>query len=1366
MILTHQAERLRLVLAGITLALAAMLQANGADYPTTVLSFNPLAYWRLDETAAAPPLNIISNSGSLGRAGDGYAVLDVTNGEPGIVGNAIRLDNSGSTITYCGSKVDVPYNPAISRNFPFSIEFWAKPNSLPISDTTGVCPLSSLNNNWFGGANRSGWLFYCNNAGRWNFRLGLTSGYAANVNGTGANATVGTWQHLVVTYDGLTVKLYINGAVVGTQSSDAAATGWLPNTQSALRIGGTQLTGDLSDAPSPNVNGAIFGNSGNRGWDGWIDEVAIYPSVLDAATVAAHHDAATTNNAGYASQILAGSPVGYWQMEQSPVTPPDPGTFPVINNLGSLGASANGTNQWGALTGQTGSGYGGLGAANQAVFFDGENGSIALNDAPGLHFTGNITLMAWIKPAVQDFYRDILVHGYDGNYSETFLRITRGVGGTGAGDGNYYEIGATDDTSFYDSVLVPIPPGDIGNWVFLAGTYDGANWNLYRNGVLVGSVPGTSGTTGALDVTNAWSIGSRSDPLDPAAEQVFAATGLRFGGLIDEPAIFNKALTASNINAIYNSAQVPPVITRGPQPPDGTVYTGGSVSFSVWAEGSPTLNYSWYHDGALLSGETATNITLTGLSLASSGTYSVVVTNAYGAATSSIPLTVVTGPPIITQQPASQTRFAGGTFQFSVDATGSAPLSYQWNVGGTPIAGANQPLYSAVAQNSGSYTCTVTNLYGATNSDAATLTVVPPPGGYASAVVADNPVSYWRLGETNGTVAHDFIGGNDGVYNDVTLGLPGYSVIDSDPAAGFGAVNVYVGDISGTGVNFSGHTNFSIEAWVKGPAGQVDESTIIAKGAGSSGTLAAEQFSMDVVSGNYRIFTRGGNNSVYEADAAVGPDGNWQHVVGVYDDANSTISIYVNGQPSGSPGTTRPIGLRASSDPVSIGSKHLGNDPNYDGFFTGTIDEVAVYNYALTADQIQAHYAAAYGSSLPPTIVLPPEPSTNFVSLPTTLSVGAIGTVPLSYQWNKGGVPIPDATNTTYRIPALSSGDSGTYSVTITNVNGVTNSADVIVTVLPPPTTAPAISGLVLHLPFDNNLTDATGRGNNGTAIHISGSSSNAANASFLAGMIGQALHFSTDTNGPNNDYVTLGVRPDLQFSNNVSFTVAFWIRAPANYAGGDLPFISTAIGSTFNPGLVLAYTYGYGAPPWPGGWAFSILDSGGVGLVGRGDIGSINDGNWHHLAHVFDRKSGVSTFLDGVAVPFQKQLGTSFQAAGDVDTGNPFTIGQDPTGTYAETGSGDMDDLGVWRRALTPLEAASIYMAGVSNHLSFVNGTVVTTPIISIGKSGANWQITYTGVLRSSSTANGTYNPVNGATSPYTIPAGTQTQFYRSSSN
>ena len=131
-----------------------------------------------------------------------------------------------------------------------------------------------------------------------------------------------------------------------------------------------------------------------------------------------------------------------------------------------------------------------------------------------------------------------------------------------------------------------------------------------------------------------------------------------------------------------------------------------------------------------------------------------------------------------------------------------------------------------------------------------------------------------------------------------------------------------------------------------------------------------------------------------------------------------------------------------------------------------------------------------------------------------------------------------------------------------------------------------------------------------------------------------------------------------------------------------------------------------------------------------------------------------------------QKQLGTDFQSTGNVDSGNWFTIGQDPTGTYGEKGSGNIDDLGVWRRALTSLEAASIYMAGVSNNLSFTGGLTIPTPTISIGKSGSAWQITYSGVLRGSSTANGTYNPVAGAISPYTIPAGTVTQFYRSSAN
>src|SRR5438552_14853666 len=113
-------------------------------------------------------------------------------------------------------------------------------------------------------------------------------------------------------------------------------------------------------------------------------------------------------------------------------------------------------------------------------------------------------------------------------------------------------------------------------------------------------------------------------------------------------------------------------------------------------------------------------------------------------------------------------------------------------------------------------------------------------------------------------------------------------------------------------------------------------------------------------------------------------------------------------------------------------------------------------------------------------------------------------------------------------------------------------------------------------------------------------------------------------------------------------------------------------------------------------------------------------------------------TYLDGVLAHSRKQAGTSASAAGNVDSTppNPATIGQDPTGTYGESGSADIDDLGVWRKALTPLEAASIYMAAISNHLSFSDIT------LSGKQSGPN-QVTLTwatGTLQEATAVGGPY--------------------------
>jgi len=212
--------------------------------------------------------------------------------------------------------------------------------------------------------------------------------------------------------------------------------------------------------------------------------------------------------------------------------------------------------------------------------------------------------------------------------------------------------------------------------------------------------------------------------------------------------------------------------------------------------------------------------------------------------------------------------------------------------------------------------------------------------------------------------------------------------------------------------------------------------------------------------------------------------------------------------------------------------------------------------------------------------------------------------------------------------------------------------------------------------------------------------------------------------------------------------------RRGIGFSGGDLPFFTDAINSTFNPGFTFAPTYG------SGGWALSLYDTTGASGIGAyGDAGSINDGNWHHLVHVFDRKNGNVNYLDGLQVRFNKQAGTSATAAQNIDSGSWFTIGQDPSGLYAEPGSGDIDDLGVWHKALTPLEAASLFMAGSVNHLSFVSAPVT----LSIAKVGSAVKLTWVaGILQSADTVTGPYTDVAGASSPYTVAASAAKKFYR----
>jgi hypothetical protein len=1389
--------------------------ASRADYATTLQTHNPVAYWQFPEAASSPVPYILTNSGTLGSVANAYAIPSLVNGVAGKVNNCIRMSDT-SPVALCDSRADVVWNAGLNSPV-FSVEFWANPGAqVANGDSTGLCPLSNFSPNGGVGSSRIGWLFYVPPSGVWNFRMGLTSGYAVNLHATTGNATIGTWQHICATYDGNTANLYINGVLAGTLASSAAVTGWVPNPNSFLRFGGTPLVGSTAYVTAdqfyylPLSQGSTV--CGNRGWDGLLDEVAIYTNVLSAAQVLAHYNAASTP-ATYGATILADHPSGYWNFDEPAVTVPS--SFPTAANSGTAAADATGTNLWGAVNGQPGPGYGGFPASDKAVSYDGVYDSMAVGDAPALHISNNISLVAWVKPLANNYVHDIIEHGPDGTGQETFLRVTRAPGVGNYGQASYYEVGSTigeNGDNFYDGLQVPMPPGDIGNWVFLVGTFDGTQWNLYRNGALAGTLAPDLSDTGAVDVTKGWSVGSRQlpSPWD----------GNRFAGTIAEPAILTNALSAADVLALYNAAQVPPVITRAVHLPPGPfglgIYKNNSAEFDVWAEGNATLNYLWYSNG-ISTGVTATNYTINTLN-AGSLTIAVVVTNSYGSITSSVSTTIIASRPLIAQQPVAVTRFAGRPFSFSVTAAGTAPIGFQWKTNGVAIPGATSSTYSATASPStaGSYSCTLSNEAGTSNTISVAMTSLAIPPGYAAGIIAAAPLGYWRLDETNGTVCHDYYNGNDGAYNSVTLGQPGYSIIDPDTCGLFsGAVNSDVGNISGTAINFPGHSVFTLECWANGAPGQGDQATLIGKGIGNNGTTRNEQFALDLSGGNYHFFTSAGTAPLVEVNAGVGPDNTWQHIVAVYDDQNtlgggSNMYLYVNGELQGT-SPTRALGVVGTTSVVSFGSKRTGTDPNYDGSFAGFLDEIAIYPYALSQSNVLVHYAAAYGPSLPPLITVLPQSISNYAGLNASISVGAGGTQPLSYQWKKGGSPLSDGPTaggsiiggtTTEKLSITNlvagvAGDSGSYSVTITNVNGVTNSPAVQLTVLTPPTSPPAIPGLVMHMPFNGSLQDVTGRGNNAVGIHIKGYlSTNAATvtSNVLAptyvtdGMptgTNMGMHFQTtdlDGGGTNfeNFYATLGTNPpDLQFGTVGNFSVALWIRPPANYVLNDLPYFCDGAGSTFaTPGIVFAYTYGTAASgnaAWPGGWAVSVLDAANGGLAGRGEIGSINDGSWHHLVHVFDRKNGAVTYLDGLEVPLHKQAGTSIQAAGSFD--NPsrwWTIGQDPTGLYASAtagpapespgtqASGDIDDLGVWKKALTPLEAASLYIAAVSNKLSFVGAPLSFT----FHRSGNSLILTWNaGVLQSSSSAQGPYTDLTGE-SPLTVPmTGTgaaKQQFYR----
>ena len=216
------------------------------------------------------------------------------------------------------------------------------------------------------------------------------------------------------------------------------------------------------------------------------------------------------------------------------------------------------------------------GMVGQAFWFDGVSSYVSIPDSPSLDtLVSSITIETWIKGnqlTANEDWEGIVTKG-----NSSWRLQGRAEANTVA----FSATGVSPNQDLYGSQNV-----NDGQWHHVAGVYDGTNMFLYVDGTLDASQPATG------------LIAQNSAPLRIGANASDGedGTGYYFNGLIDEASIYNRALTAAEIQSIYSARMsgkcpVPPTIIVPPT--NQTVVVGKTVSFSVTASGTSPLSYQW-----------------------------------------------------------------------------------------------------------------------------------------------------------------------------------------------------------------------------------------------------------------------------------------------------------------------------------------------------------------------------------------------------------------------------------------------------------------------------------------------------------------------------------------------------------------------------------------------------------------------------------------------------------------------------------------------------------------------------------------------------------------------------------------------------
>lgn len=216
-------------------------------YRDTILADSPYLYWRLSELVGA---TVASDETANNRDGE-YS--GGTLEQPGA--------NTGDTACYMDGVDDKALlSSGVGLGASFSLEAWIKPDASADQLTTAPTFIDQSNH-----TNKAGFRFQTRQD---ELRLLLYDGVGAATVGGPFTMGDGLWHHAVATYDGTTVRVYLDGAEIAS--------------------------GALSYTETATTEAFHVGRAGGQEWAGVVDEAAIYAAVLTAAQVQAHYDARET----------------------------------------------------------------------------------------------------------------------------------------------------------------------------------------------------------------------------------------------------------------------------------------------------------------------------------------------------------------------------------------------------------------------------------------------------------------------------------------------------------------------------------------------------------------------------------------------------------------------------------------------------------------------------------------------------------------------------------------------------------------------------------------------------------------------------------------------------------------------------------------------------------------------------------------------------------------------------------------------------------------------------------------------------------------------------------------------------------------